>query len=162
MTYPSRTPEARRAEYLRNIEAVKRREARRKECIEYARRILAREIGCQQADVPIAMAEARFKQINLRRAIRSAQQDALYPAACGDYESGLTVRQIAEKYGFDRGRVTAILKAVGIIPKFRAYCKNGHEFSGSNLLISKEGFRRCRQCSRDNSARHALKVKASN
>ena len=161
MTPPSRTAEARRKAYLRNVGTVKAWAARRKDTVEYARRILASELGVRQTEVPIAMAEARLQQIKLRRAINDAERLNLYPSICVDYKNGLTVRQIAEKYSFDKARVSSILKASGIQPGFRTHCKNGHEFEGDNLRISKDGWRRCRQCGRDKAARYDMRRKGT-
>lgn len=159
MTFPSRSPERRRAEYERNIARTKRRYAEHKETPDYARMILARELGLPKQDVPTALVEARFRQIQLRRAIRDAEQERLYPKIRDKYLAGATVRELADEHGFDRGRVAGLLKDSGITPKRRPECRNGHAMTDENATYSPEGWRRCRKCACERTRRYELKKK---
>lgn len=53
------------------------------------------------------------------------------------------------RYGFNTGGG----KASGQKRKERTHCKNGHEFTPDNTLITKEGWRACRRCHADRELR---------
>ncbi len=41
----------------------------------------------------------------------------------------------------------------------KTHCPQGHPYSGDNLIIRKDGLRRCRECCREYSRRHKARVK---
>lgn len=148
MTFPSRRPEARRAEYERNIETTRMRYERQKTTVGYARKILAQEARVPASEVPDELAQAKCLHLQIVRDVRSRERDELPPVLAKEYLEGKTTYQLAKEYGIDRGRVAAILTERGIKLKHRLVCKHGHSMTPENTAISSEGWRRCRKCQR--------------
>lgn len=157
MTSPSRMPEARRAEYLRNKDARRKAYDQAKDGLQYARRVIAQQTGLLVADVPIALAEAKIIQLRVARTVKEGQESKLYPIIREQYLRGRTTYQIAAEFGFERARVAAILKQAGIVLKRRPLCRHGHEMTAENAAFTEAGYRRCRKCAAESTRRNYRK-----
>jgi hypothetical protein len=107
--------------------------------------------------IPDELAEAKLAHLRALRALK----EALPPVLVADYLAGATSYDLAEKYGVDRGRVTATLKAYGITMKRRHRCKHGHAFTAANTAFTAQGWRRCRKCACERTKRSHAKRLAS-
>lgn len=158
---PSRTPEKRREAYLRQRDTVKRWEQARKERPDYARDILASELGLSRSEIPDDLVAARFQQIQLRRAVRDAQVSHVYPVVRARYLAGATVRDLAKEFGFDRDHVAQVITTGGIEIKRRPFCRNGHEMTEANTAYCGRGWRHCRKCACESTKRYYARRKAA-
>lgn len=162
---PSRSPEARRAEYLRSRDSRLAYYARVKDELkdspQYAKKVISQATGLAPDLIPDELAEAKLIQLRISRTVRAGQEAKLYPVICERYLQGMTTRQLAAEYGFERARISAILKQNGITPRRRPVCKNGHEMIPENSAFTAQGWRRCRKCARDNTRKHEMRKRAT-
>lgn len=67
------------------------------------------------------------------------------------YDSGLSLRQVAARYGINHGAMRTILRMRTALrpPSIVSNkCKRGHELAGANLYVDPKGTRHCRVCRR--------------
>jgi len=115
-------------------------------------------------------ASRQEQQLNLERTHRFMVEGQLLIPAIISRKTGQKAEHIVERirrgetldrimssdrlirYGLDTGAG----KISGEKRRARTHCKNGHEFTEANTLITKEGWRSCRRCHAD---REAMKRK---
>lgn len=129
--------------------------------LEYARDILSQKTGIPRTMIPDDIVKAQFAAIKAKRAIRSAELEKAYPAVVNKYLAGATTYQLSEEFGFDRARISKILRDAGVSIKRRPFCPRGHEMTEANTAYTPQGCRRCRKCSCENSARHYRKKRGA-
>lgn len=118
---------------------------------QYARHVIAQQMGIKISEVPEELAEARLMSIKLARALRRTQAEALTPILVKRYGDGEAIRRLASSFGMDPLRVSKLLRSAGVKVKAKrvTICKHGHEMTPANSYWSPQGARACRQCGRE-------------